>query len=185
MSDGHICLQCRCASCGTDKMLHRPCSALDSWGSAESPHCNLLLQAGAHAAQPRASLTTRNSGALNSSALWQWRATVLYSSKDQSVVMKAKLLSTTIQRQSYFASTPESDNMEKPLAHSVFAELMQALCFMAGANCICNGDKTPTPASNDRNEDMEMMGQLCLSSRAAFLPYIVGNTSTGDASCLC
>ncbi|KAK9865947.1 hypothetical protein WJX84_008460 [Apatococcus fuscideae] len=56
----------------------------------------------------------------------------------------------------------------------------QALCFMAGANSIFDGDKLLTTANNDRNEDLEMMDQLGLSSRPAFLPYVAGNTSTGE-----
>lgn len=34
--------------------------------------------------------------------------------------------------------------------------LMQALCFMAGANSIFDGDKLLTTPNNDRNEDMQV-----------------------------
>ena len=76
----------------------------------------------------------------------------------------------------------DADDMRNPLAFIAFAGLLQALCFMAGANSIFDGDKLLTTANNDRNEDLEMMDQLGLSSRPAFLPYIAGNTSTGDAN---
>ncbi len=58
---------------------------------------------------------------------------------------------------------------------------LQAMCFMAGANSIFDGDKLLTTANNDRNEDLEMFDQLGLTSRPAFMPYVGGNTSTGDA----
>ncbi|KAK9867801.1 hypothetical protein WJX84_004280 [Apatococcus fuscideae] len=56
----------------------------------------------------------------------------------------------------------------------------QAMCFMAGANSIFDGDKLLTTANNDRNEDLEMFDQLGLTSRPAFMPYVGGNTSTGE-----
>lgn len=54
----------------------------------------------------------------------------------------------------------------------------QALCFMAGANSIFDGDKLLTTANNDRNEDLALFGELGLKSRPAFLPYKSGNKSS-------
>ncbi|GAB4824223.1 hypothetical protein N2152v2_011269 [Parachlorella kessleri] len=54
----------------------------------------------------------------------------------------------------------------------------QALCFMAGANSIFDGDKLLTTPNNDRNEDLAMFEALGLRSRPAFLPYGAGNESS-------
>lgn len=45
----------------------------------------------------------------------------------------------------------------------------QALCFMAGANSIFDGDKLLTTPNNERSEDMKMFEMLGLQSRPAFL----------------
>jgi len=45
----------------------------------------------------------------------------------------------------------------------------QALCFLAGANSIFDGDKLLTTPNNDRNEDLEMFELLGLKSRPAFM----------------
>lgn len=37
---------------------------------------------------------------------------------------------------------------------------MQALCFMAGANSIFDGDKLLTTPNNDRNEDLQVDREL-------------------------
>ncbi|KAI7844847.1 hypothetical protein COHA_001501 [Chlorella ohadii] len=58
----------------------------------------------------------------------------------------------------------------------------QALCFMAGANSIFDGDKLLTTPNNDRNEDMQMFDLLGLRSRPAFLDYAAGNDSSRDFS---
>lgn len=54
----------------------------------------------------------------------------------------------------------------------------QALCFLAGANSIFDGDKLLTTPNNDRNEDMQLFGLLGLRSRPAFVPYTAGNQSS-------
>jgi biotin synthase len=54
----------------------------------------------------------------------------------------------------------------------------QALCFLAGANSIFDGDKLLTTANNDRNEDLQMFSLLGLQSRPAFMPYASGNHSS-------
>lgn len=54
----------------------------------------------------------------------------------------------------------------------------QALCFMAGANSIFDGDKLLTTPNNDRNEDLAMFDILGLKSRPAFMPYASGNESS-------
>ena len=63
----------------------------------------------------------------------------------------------------------------------------QALCFMAGANSIFDGDKLLTTPNNDRNEDLQMFELLGLKSRPAFVNYPSGNESSrefagGDAA---
>lgn len=60
--------------------------------------------------------------------------------------------------------------------------LTQALCFMAGANSIFDGDKLLTTPNNERNEDLEMFETLGLKSRPAFLPYAAGGASSSGAS---
>eukprot|EP01026_Neomeris_dumetosa_P047509 TRINITY_DN40840_c0_g1_i2.p1 TRINITY_DN40840_c0_g1~~TRINITY_DN40840_c0_g1_i2.p1 ORF type:complete len:404 (+),score=51.65 TRINITY_DN40840_c0_g1_i2:99-1214(+) len=50
----------------------------------------------------------------------------------------------------------------------------QALCFMAGANSVFDGDKLLTTPNNDRSEDEIMFEQLGLKSRPAFLKYPAG-----------
>ena len=45
----------------------------------------------------------------------------------------------------------------------------QALCFLAGANSIFDGDKLLTTPNNERSEDMKMFELLGLRSRPAFL----------------
>lgn len=57
----------------------------------------------------------------------------------------------------------------------------QALCFLAGANSIFDGDKLLTTPNNDRNEDLELFDELGLKSRPAFMPYQAGNTSSNGA----
>ena len=44
----------------------------------------------------------------------------------------------------------------------------QALCFMAGANSIFDGDKLLTTPNNERSEDLAMFEALGLKSRPAF-----------------
>ena len=56
----------------------------------------------------------------------------------------------------------------------------QALCFLAGANSIFDGDKLLTTPNNDRNEDLEMFDMLGLKSRPAFLPYDSGQQSSKE-----
>lgn len=46
--------------------------------------------------------------------------------------------------------------------------LPQALCFMAGANSIFDGDKLLTTPNNERSEDLAMFEALGLKSRPAF-----------------
>ncbi|BDA48611.1 Biotin synthase [Coccomyxa sp. Obi] len=58
----------------------------------------------------------------------------------------------------------------------------QALCFMAGANSIFDGDKLLTTPNNERNEDLHMFETLGLRSRPAFLPYSAGAASS-NGSC--
>ena len=48
----------------------------------------------------------------------------------------------------------------------------QALCFLAGANSIFDGDKLLTTPNNERSDDLQMFELLGLSSRPAFLGYI-------------
>ncbi|WPT15143.1 Biotin synthase [Picochlorum sp. SENEW3] len=57
----------------------------------------------------------------------------------------------------------------------------QALCFLAGANSIFDGDKLLTTPNNDRNEDLEMFSLLGLKSRPAFVPYASGQESSNGA----
>ena len=59
---------------------------------------------------------------------------------------------------------------------------LQALCFMAGANSIFDGDKLLTTPNNERNEDLEMFETLGLKSRPAFVPYPAGGASSSGAS---
>ena len=47
---------------------------------------------------------------------------------------------------------------------------MQALCFLAGANSIFDGDKLLTTKNNERSADLEMFEALGLTSRPAFHP---------------
>lgn len=54
----------------------------------------------------------------------------------------------------------------------------QALCFLAGANSIFDGDKLLTTPNNDRNEDLAMFDMLGLKSRPAFVPYGAGNETS-------
>ena len=49
--------------------------------------------------------------------------------------------------------------------------LLQALCFMAGANSIFDGDKLLTTPNNERSDDLRMFDLLGLASRPAFLGY--------------
>lgn len=62
------------------------------------------------------------------------------------------------------------------------ALLMQALCFMAGANSIFDGDKLLTTKNNDRNADLEMFEELGLKSRPAFVPYPAGASSSDGSA---
>lgn len=55
---------------------------------------------------------------------------------------------------------------------------VQALCFMAGANSIFDGDKLLTTPNNERNADLEMFDELGLKSRPAFMPYAAGSASS-------
>lgn len=48
--------------------------------------------------------------------------------------------------------------------------VIQALCFMAGANSIFDGDKLLTTPNNERSEDLAMFDALGLTSRPAFHP---------------
>lgn len=61
----------------------------------------------------------------------------------------------------------------------------QALCFLAGANSIFDGDKLLTTPNNDRNEDLEMFSLLGLKSRPAFVPYASGQESSNGATSSC
>ncbi|KFM29079.1 Biotin synthase [Auxenochlorella protothecoides] len=54
----------------------------------------------------------------------------------------------------------------------------QALCFLAGANSIFDGDKLLTTPNNDRGEDEQLFDLLGLKSRPAFLPYASGAASS-------
>lgn len=54
----------------------------------------------------------------------------------------------------------------------------QALCFMAGANSIFDGDKLLTTKNNERNADLQMFEELGLKSRPAFVPYPAGASSS-------
>ncbi len=56
----------------------------------------------------------------------------------------------------------------------------QALCFLAGANSIFDGDKLLTTANNDRGEDLAMFEALGLRSRPAFVDYDAGNATSRD-----
>ncbi len=57
----------------------------------------------------------------------------------------------------------------------------QAMCFLAGANSIFDGDKLLTTANNERDEDAAMFAELGLTSRPAFLPYPAGAASSNGA----
>ena len=46
---------------------------------------------------------------------------------------------------------------------------VQAMCFLAGANSIFDGDKLLTTPNNERSQDMEMFAALGLRSRPAFM----------------
>ena len=62
------------------------------------------------------------------------------------------------------------------------AGVLQALCFMAGANSIFDGDKLLTTKNNERNADLAMFEELGLKSRPAFVPYPSGaDSSNGTA----
>ncbi|KAL3130881.1 hypothetical protein ABBQ38_000209 [Trebouxia sp. C0009 RCD-2024] len=58
----------------------------------------------------------------------------------------------------------------------------QALCFMAGANSIFDGDKLLTTKNNERNADLEMFEELGLKSRPAFVPYPAGASSSDGSA---
>ena len=60
--------------------------------------------------------------------------------------------------------------------------LLQAMCFLAGANSIFDGDKLLTTANNERDEDAAMFAALGLTSRPAFLPYPAGAASSNGAA---
>jgi biotin synthase len=62
-----------------------------------------------------------------------------------------------------------------------FTTADQALCFMAGANSIFDGDKLLTTPNNERNEDLQMFDELGLKSRPAFLPYAAGSASSNGS----
>ena len=62
-----------------------------------------------------------------------------------------------------------------------YVAFLQALCFMAGANSIFDGDKLLTTPNNDRSADMEMFAALGLRSRPAFLPYQAGAASSNGS----
>ena len=62
------------------------------------------------------------------------------------------------------------------------AALLQAMCFLAGANSIFDGDKLLTTANNERDEDAAMFAELGLTSRPAFLPYPAGAASSNGAA---
>lgn len=59
---------------------------------------------------------------------------------------------------------------------------LQALCFMAGANSIFDGDKLLTTKNNERNADLEMFEELGLKSRPAFVPYPAGASSSDGSA---
>lgn len=56
--------------------------------------------------------------------------------------------------------------------------VLQALCFLAGANSIFTGDKLLTTANNELDEDDRMFELLGLKGRPAFLPYAAGAASS-------
>jgi biotin synthase len=56
----------------------------------------------------------------------------------------------------------------------------QALCFLAGANSIFDGDKLLTTPNNDRSEDLAMFEALGLKSRPAFVDYGAGNETSRE-----
>ncbi|KAK9815731.1 hypothetical protein WJX72_008706 [[Myrmecia] bisecta] len=62
-----------------------------------------------------------------------------------------------------------------------FSTADQALCFLAGANSIFDGDKLLTTPNNERNADLEMFAELGLKSRPAFVPYPAGSESSNGA----
>jgi hypothetical protein len=59
--------------------------------------------------------------------------------------------------------------------------MVQALCFLAGANSIFTGDKLLTTANNEMSNDDKMFDLLGLKGRPAFLPY-KGGASSSDGS---
>ena len=59
--------------------------------------------------------------------------------------------------------------------------VLSALCFMAGANSIFDGDKLLTTKNNERNADLEMFEELGLRSRPAFVPYPSGAESSNGS----
>ena len=61
-----------------------------------------------------------------------------------------------------------------------FSAADQAMCFLAGANSIFDGDKLLTTPNNDRNEDLALFEALGLKSRPAFVPYAAGNESSSS-----
>lgn len=67
----------------------------------------------------------------------------------------------------------QSQNM-----YNHYALFIQALCFMAGANSIFDGDKLLTTKNNERNADLQMFEELGLKSRPAFVPYPAGASSS-------
>ncbi|KAK9827370.1 hypothetical protein WJX81_002511 [Elliptochloris bilobata] len=62
-----------------------------------------------------------------------------------------------------------------------FSKTDQAMCFLAGANSIFDGDKLLTTANNERDEDAAMFAELGLTSRPAFLPYPAGAASSNGS----
>ena len=66
--------------------------------------------------------------------------------------------------------------------HHLVAMLLQALCFLAGANSIFDGDKLLTTKNNERNADLEMFEELGLRSRPAFVPYPAGAPSSDGSA---
>jgi hypothetical protein len=64
-----------------------------------------------------------------------------------------------------------------PPTHPPTPTPCQALCFLAGANSIFDGDKLLTTPNNDRNEDLQMFELLGLKSRPAFIDYPSGELS--------
>lgn len=56
----------------------------------------------------------------------------------------------------------------------------QALCFLAGANSIFDGDKLLTTPNNDREDDASMFKLLGLRSRPAFLNYPAGGETSRE-----